>query len=152
MSTSATSPVTNSFFSEKVYGKLLGFPAGSVVKNLPVHEGDAGSIPESGRSPGGGNGDPLQYSCLENSMSRGGWWATVHGVAKRQTQLSTHACMVNSWEVKILPFRILSEWNAWMRCFCNGACEWSGQLLAEPVLGEPESFVVAMFHCYELKS
>jgi len=44
-----------------------------------------GSIPESGRSPGGGNGNPLQYSCLENSMDRGAWWATVHGVAKSQT-------------------------------------------------------------------
>ena len=46
---------------------------------------DVGSIPESGRSPGGGNGNPLQYSCLENSMDRGAWWATVHGVAKSQT-------------------------------------------------------------------
>ena len=83
MSTSATSPVTNSFFSKKVYGKLLGFPAGSVVKNLPVHEGDAGSIPESGRSPGGGNGDPLQYSCLKNPMDSGAWQATVYVVTKK---------------------------------------------------------------------
>ena len=44
-----------------------------------------------GRSPGGGNGNPLQYSCLENPMGRGAWWATVHGVAKGQTLLSTHA-------------------------------------------------------------
>ena len=70
-------------------------------------------------------------------MGRGAWRATVHGVAKRQPQLSSRARMVNSWEVKILPFRILSERNAWMRCFCNGACEWSGQLLAEPVLEFP---------------
>ena len=56
-----------------------------VVKNLPADAGDikgAGSIPGSGRSPGGGHGNPLQYSCLENSMDRGTWWATVHGVAK----------------------------------------------------------------------
>ena len=52
------------------------------VKNLPANVGDAGSIPGSGRSPGEGNGDPLQYSCLENSMDRGAWWATVHGVTK----------------------------------------------------------------------
>ena len=123
-----------------------------MVKNLPAHEGDAGAIPEWGRYPGGGNVDPLQYSCLEKSMGRGAWRATVHGVAKRQPQLSSRARMVNSGEVKILPFRILSERNAWMRGFCNGACEWSGQLLAEPVLGEPESFVVATFHCYELQS
>ena len=47
--------------------------------------GDAGLIPGLGRSPGGGNGNPFQYSCLENSMDRGTWWATVHGVAQSQT-------------------------------------------------------------------
>ena len=50
--------------------------------------GDLGSIPESGRSPEEGNDNPSQYSCLENSMDRGAWWATVHGIAKSQTQLS----------------------------------------------------------------
>ena len=50
--------------------------------------GDLGSIPGSGRSPGEGNGNPLQYSCLENPMDGGDWWATVHGVAKSQTLLS----------------------------------------------------------------
>ena len=62
-----------------------------VVKHLPANAGDgrdAGSIPGSGRSPGGGNGNPLQDFCLENSMYRGAWWATVHGVAKSWTQLS----------------------------------------------------------------
>ena len=61
-----------------------------VVKNLPVIAGDIrdrGSIPGSERSPGGGNGKPLQYSCLENFMDRGDWQATVHRVAKSQTQL-----------------------------------------------------------------
>ena len=52
-----------------------------VVKNLPANEGEAGSISRSGRSPGEENDNPLQYSCLENSMDRGGWQATVHGVA-----------------------------------------------------------------------
>ena len=59
-----------------------------MVKNLPVNGGDAeqvGLIPGSGRSPGGGNGDLLQYSCLENPMDRGGWWATVHSIAKSPT-------------------------------------------------------------------
>ena len=51
--------------------------------------GDPGLIPGSGRSPAEGNGNPLQYSCLENSMDRGAWWVTVHGVANSQTQLST---------------------------------------------------------------
>ena len=63
----------------------MGFPGDSVVKNLPANAGDirdAGSIPGSGRSPGEGNGNPLQYSCLENSIDRGACWATVHGVAR----------------------------------------------------------------------
>ena len=53
-----------------------------MVKNPPANAGDAGLIPGSGRSLGEGNGNPLQYSCLGNPMSRGAWWATVHGVAK----------------------------------------------------------------------
>ena len=61
-----------------------------VVKNLPANAGDLGSIPGSGKSPGGGLGNPLQYSCLENPMDRGAWQATVHGVAQSQTQLSAH--------------------------------------------------------------
>ena len=59
-----------------------------VVKNLPANAGDVrdvGSMPGSGRSSGGGHGNSFQYSNLENSMDRGAWWATVHGVAKSQT-------------------------------------------------------------------
>ena len=66
---------------------LKGFPGGAVVKNLPTTNardpGNSGSIPGLGRSPGVGNGNPLQYSCLEDSVDRGVWWATVHGVTKR---------------------------------------------------------------------
>ena len=65
-----------------------GFPGGSEVKASACNSGDLGSIPGSGRSPGEGNGNPLQYSCLENPMDRGAWWATVHGAAKSQTLLS----------------------------------------------------------------
>ena len=60
-----------------------------MVKNLPANSGDTGdggSITGSGRSPGGGNENPLQYSCLENCMNGGAWWATVHGITKSQTQ------------------------------------------------------------------
>ena len=57
----------------------MGFPGGAVVKNLPANVGDMDSIPGSGRSPGGGNGNLLQYSCLENPPDRGTWWVTVHG-------------------------------------------------------------------------
>ena len=60
---------------------LKGFPGDSAVKNLPANAGDMGLIPGSGKSPGGENGSPLQYSYLENSMDRGDWQATVHGVA-----------------------------------------------------------------------
>ena len=66
-----------------------------IMDFLKCWSGDArgtGSIPGSGRSPGVGNGNPLQYSCLENSMDREAWQATVHGTAKTQTQLSTYAC------------------------------------------------------------
>ena len=63
----------------------MGFPGRSAVKNLPTNVGDVGSVPGSGRSPGGGHGNRLQYSCLENPMDRGAWWATVHRVAKSQT-------------------------------------------------------------------
>ena len=64
---------------------IMGFPGGSEVKASAWNAGDRGSIPGSGRSPGEGNGNPLQYSCLENPMEGGAWWATVHGVSKSRT-------------------------------------------------------------------
>ena len=73
---------------------LQGLPGGSVVKNLPANAGDVGSIPGSGRSPGGGNGNPLKYSCLGSLMDRGTWWAAVHRVAKK---LATTEHMQKSW-------------------------------------------------------
>ena len=77
-------------------------------KNLPANAGDSGytsSVPESGRSLGEGNGNPHQYSCLENPMARGAWWAIVHGVAKSQRpeQLSMHTCKMNSSVIIQLP-------------------------------------------------
>jgi len=70
---------------------------GSVVKNTPANAEDAGSIPGSGRSPGEGNGNPLQYSCLENSMDRGDWWATVCRLAKSRTWLSNWTHTQHKW-------------------------------------------------------
>ena len=64
-------------------GIKRGFPGGSALKNPPVNAGDTGLVPGSGRFPGGGNGNPLQYSCLGHPMGRGAWQATVHGVAKK---------------------------------------------------------------------
>ena len=74
----------------------MGFPGSSVVKNPPANAGDTGdtgSIPGSGRSSGGGNGNPFQFSCLGNPMDRGAWRATVHRIAKSWTlqRLSMHA-------------------------------------------------------------
>ena len=66
----------------------IDFLGGSDGKASACNAGDTGSIPGLGRSPGEGNGNPLQYACLENSMNRGAWWVIVHGVAKIQTRLS----------------------------------------------------------------
>ena len=71
-------------------GCTLGFPGGSDGKESACSAGEPGSIPGLGRSSGEGNGNSLQYSCLENSMDREAWWATVHGVAKSQTWLNMH--------------------------------------------------------------
>ena len=73
-----------------------------MVKNLPANTGDirdTGSIPGSGRSPGGGHCNPLQYSCLENPMDRGAWWAVVHRFSKSQTQLK----WLGTHREKLLP-------------------------------------------------
>ena len=71
----------------KILLMSLGFPGGSEVKASACNAGDLGSIPGLGRSPGEGNGNPLQYSCLENPIDREACWATIHGVAKSQTPL-----------------------------------------------------------------
>ena len=66
---------------------VMGFPGGSDGKESACNTKDPGLIPGLGRSPREGNGNPLQYSCLENSIDRGAWWATVHGVTKSQIRL-----------------------------------------------------------------
>ena len=71
-----------SIFCLYVYKTHQSFPVVSAIKNSPANAGDMDSIPWSGRSPGKGKGNPLQYSCLGNPMERGPWQATVHGVAK----------------------------------------------------------------------
>ena len=76
-----------------------GFPGGSVVKNPPANAGDEDLIPGLGRSPGGGNGNPLQYSCLGNSMDRGPWWATVYEV--KELDMTEHTISVSSVHVHL---------------------------------------------------
>ena len=70
------------------------FPGSLDGKASAYDAGDPGSIPGLGRSPGEGNGNPLQYSWLENPMDRGAWWATVHGVAKSRTRLSDFSLLI----------------------------------------------------------
>ena len=76
----------NCFYTNSI---LVWFPDSSDDKESACNAGDPGLTPESGRSPGEGNGNPIQYFCLENSMDREAWWATVHRVTKNQTQLSS---------------------------------------------------------------
>ena len=96
-------------------GRHKGFPAGAVVNNPLTNAGDTGDaslIPGSGRSLGGGNGNPLQYYRLENAVDRGAWWATVHGVTKSWTQLSTHAAwtpIIPSAEMSLEVSQIKAE-------------------------------------------
>ena len=86
----------------------MGFPDGSDGKESTSNVGDLGSIPGSARSPGVGSGNPLQYSCLENSMDRRAWWATVHGVAKSWTGLSI--CMYVIYKLnESLPLYLLIQ-------------------------------------------
>ena len=93
---------------------MQGFPGGSEVKASAWNAGDPGSIPELGRSPGEGNGNPLQYSSLENPMEGGAWGATVHGVTKSWTRLSDftftftckavfHTCWIQSIRCNLIP-------------------------------------------------
>ena len=86
----------------------MDFPGGSVVKNLPANVGDAGLIPGSGRSPGNGNGIPLQYSCLGNPMNRGVWQATVHGVAK-ESEMTYR--LNNNNKLNLYSLYIQTQWS-----------------------------------------
>ena len=89
----------------------MGFPSGSVGKESAYNAGDVSSHPELGRSSGEGNGNPLQYPCLENSMDRGAWWASVHRVSKSQTQLkwmSRHAFIPRIHVCDTVTFPFLS--------------------------------------------
>jgi len=86
--------------------KLKGFPDGTIVEGPPANAGDArntGLIPGLGRSPGGGNGSPFQCSCLENSMDRGAWRATVHGGPKRLDP-TEHICTHTHTQIQKLNF------------------------------------------------
>ena len=108
-----------------------GFPGGSVVKNPPANAGDVGLIPGSGRSPGEGNGHPLQCSGLENPMDRGARQVTVHGVAKSQTGLSDWAHTHTHTRIPLIEGRRLETHAGRTRQLGKGVQEgipWQGIL------------------------
>ena len=85
-----------------------GFPGGSGVKNPPEgNTGHAGSIPGPERSPRGGNGNPLQYSCLENPMDRGTWWATYSPLGHEELDTTSHAHMKSPGAAAVVPMTVL---------------------------------------------
>ena len=85
---------------------LVTVPGGSEVKAPASNAGDLGSIPGLGRSPGEGNGNPLQYSCLENPMDRGAWQATVHWVTKSRTRLSN---FTSPHKLSNCPYNVINK-------------------------------------------
>ena len=101
------------FLCSTVHGVWVGLPGGSDRKESACNEGDTGSTPGSGRSPGEGKGYPLQYSCLENPMDRGAWRAIVHGIAKSRTRQSDcHFHFRCSWHLSSFQFGALINTTA----------------------------------------
>ena len=100
--------ISVSFISTSLYN-FKDFPGGSDGKASVYNEGDPGSIPGLGRSPGEGNGNPLQEYCLENPMDRGAWQATVNGVTKSQTQLSDFTSLYTILKTSSINFSLLSK-------------------------------------------
>ena len=103
----------------------MDFLGGSVVKNLPANVGDTGWILGSGRSPGKGHGNPLQYSCLQNPMDRDDWWATVQGVTKSLIQLSIHA------QGDVIFYSLVTKFWVIMGINCTfSLLTWNSQILS----------------------
>ena len=94
------------------HSQVWGFPGGSEVKASACNVGDLGSIPRSGRSPGEGNGNPLQYSCLENPMDGGAWWATAYKVAKSRTWLSDFT-FSSLLPLSVIEIIFVCQWKRW---------------------------------------
>ena len=111
-----------------IFFYYTGFPGGSDSIESSCNAGDPGSILGSERSPGEGNGNPLQYSCLENSMDRGAWWAPVHGLTKSRTQLkqlNTHTSNTDSYFISNCYRNLQLEWSRIQTTFfmiCKRAC------------------------------
>ena len=112
----------SSIFIYEVNKEDKGFPGGSDGKESACNAGDLGSVPGLGRSPGGGHGNPLQYSCLENPMDGGVRWATIHGVAESDTTemtCHTHSIQYTIGTVEYLSLCILDWPKSSFRFFCT---------------------------------
>ena len=102
----------------RVHGLLLDFPGGACCKESPANVGEVGSVSGSGRCPGGGNDNPLQYFCPENPVARGGWQATIHKVSKTWTWLTDWAHTHTFWFLpSVLIYIYIVSHNIYMVCF-----------------------------------
>ena len=129
---------------------LISFPGGSDGKESACNTGDPCLIPGSGRSSGEGNGNPLQYSCLENFMDRGAWQATVHGVTKSWTQLSdchSHHTLKWDWALFICLLTFVLLWNV-----CSSFAHFSIGWTVFFVYSGYKSFVECIVRIYLAKS
>ena len=125
-----------------------------MVKNPSVNAGDAGLIPGLGRSPGEGNGNPLQYSCLENPIDRGAWQATVHGGHKSQTQVSDHTttCICHIFCIQSSANGHLSSsvsWLLWIMLQSTQECRYLFEILISIPLDIYPEFGSSVFNFYK---
>ena len=119
--------------------RLSGLPGAQCVKNcLPVQAKDMGLIPGSGRSPGEGNGNPLQYSCLENSMDRGAWRATVHGIAELDTMEHTGLVDYRVSEPLTLPSHTRQAGTVWVPSSSSSDVATTGHMVGLFLTGSPK--------------
>ena len=136
----------------------MGFPGGSVVKNMPANAGDAGLIPGLGRSPGGGNGNPLQCSCWDNHMDRGAWQATVDGVAKSWIRLSNEAWCTHApsrmWDLASAPFLVCGQSGPeWERVFSSELSPiWTNYTASNTAFAVLGSFITLLTQTESIKS
>ena len=146
---------------EKCY--IWGLPRDSVVKNLPANAettGDTVSIPRLGRSAGEENGNPLQYSCLENPMDRGAWWATVRGAAESQTRLSDCArhntqqgrLTAPPGSEAVLPSSTLTKLEALEGYMITRKADWAQVLPQHVPLQATEEVVFQPLHPFQVQA
>ena len=124
----------------------MGFPGGSDSKETACNAGDLGSTPGWGRSPGGEHGNPLQYSCLENPMDRGAWWATVYGLAENWTRLS-------DWAQHSTGYSICSISRYLRSVPCSACYQFQHRVEVLPFISKPcPTFILIIFYMIAILS